>query len=422
MAEFCGSCGTRAVGGDQFCRSCGASLAPTGEWPAGGDLDAIATTETALAAQPQVAAVPERTAVTAPVPPVLPLPPSRATRPAWLIPAAIAVLAVLVAAGLAFVLLGGGSGSPGGSLAQSTAPQAAVIRSDSARLARAIAAVGSSREFGSVMTAANELGDELGRTRSEIGVLDGEQAQLARLDALLAARGSYASAVAAAAASPSPRSFADADAARADAMQAQTKLTATDKELGAAWAAPLPALTTLRRVDAKEQAAAAKAKADKATKAHAARASATAAARAYARQIDALLRNSAETRSDLGALIAGIQNGTIAAYEARTQIDAILNQRQDLQNAVAAVAAPAALQHAATLLRDSIGAAIDDDQAIQGWINAWYVDDVATFNRYWAEHLDATAAATRAKEAFAAEYSEARARLGLTRYTGGTGY
>jgi hypothetical protein len=319
------------------------------------------------------------------------------------------------------VLLGRGSSS-GDSLAQRTAPQAAVIRSDSARLARTLAVLGSSREFGTVKSAADELDDELARTRTEIGALDGEQAQLARLDALLAARSSYANAVAEAAANPGARTFATAESARDEALQSQSKLTATDAKLGAVWAAPLPALAPLRRITTAEQAAAAKSKADKAAKAKAAAASATAAARSYTRQIDALLRNSAETRSDLGSLIAGIQNGTIPVYEARTQIDAILNQRQNLQNAVAAVAAPPALQHAATLLRDSIAAAIDDDQAIQGWSNAWYVDDVAAFNRHWTEHLDATAAATAAKQAFAAEYRRARARLGLARYTGGTGY
>jgi len=103
-----------------------------------------------------------------------------------------------------------------------------------------------------------------------------------------------------------------------------------------------------------------------------AKAASTAALRTYVRSIDSLLQNSADTRSNLGALIGDIQNGQLSASGAASEISSIINQRQDLQNQVSAVATPTTFRVAAAKLRDSIAASLQDDYAIQGWINAWY--------------------------------------------------
>jgi Asp-tRNA(Asn)/Glu-tRNA(Gln) amidotransferase B subunit len=135
------------------------------------------------------------------------------------------------------------------------------------------------------------------------------------------------------------------------------------------------------------------------------------AARSYVEKIDRLLTNSAETRSDLGSLIIDVQQGTISSSEARARIAAIVNQRQGLHSAVASIDSPAAFRRSSELLRASITSALEDDFAIQGWVNAWFDNDQYSFDRFYAEHGQATARATAAKRAFVGEYNSIRARV-----------
>ena len=92
-------------------------------------------------------------------------------------------------------------------------------------------------------------------------------------------------------------------------------------------------------------------------------------------QIDSLLRNSSETRGDLGALIEDIRAGELTAAQSHAPITAILNQRQDFQNSISTVDVPPSFTRPAELLRSSIGASIADDKAIQGWITARWEGD-----------------------------------------------
>jgi hypothetical protein len=140
-------------------------------------------------------------------------------------------------------------------------------------------------------------------------------------------------------------------------------------------------------------------------------ASGTAQARDYVSRIDSLLSNSADTRGGLGQLIAGIENGLLSAPEAKSQIAATLSQRQDLQNSVSLVAAPAPFARAQQLLRLSLTAAIADDTAIQGWIDAWDTGDSYGLNMFWRQHLDATARASAAKADFVQAYDAARSKV-----------
>jgi hypothetical protein len=134
-----------------------------------------------------------------------------------------------------------------------------------------------------------------------------------------------------------------------------------------------------------------------------------AALRSYVSSIDALLQNSAETRSNLGSLIGDIQNGQLSPSQATAQIASIINQRQDLENQIAAVPAPAQFGDASEQLRGSIAAALQDDYAIQGWITAWYDDDVYAYDRAYTQHEQATTAATTAKSNFLTAYNQLRA-------------
>jgi tRNA A-37 threonylcarbamoyl transferase component Bud32 len=131
---------------------------------------------------------------------------------------------------------------------------------------------------------------------------------------------------------------------------------------------------------------------------------------AYTEQIDRLLTNSAETRMDLGALVRAASNRSIPYDDARGRIAAIINQRQNLQNSVASVETPPAFRQAAELLRKSIRAALDDDFAIQAWINALYRDDPSASRRL-SEHLAASKRASAAKQRFVDTYDRLRASL-----------
>jgi len=147
-----------------------------------------------------------------------------------------------------------------------------------------------------------------------------------------------------------------------------------------------------------------------------------AANRAYVESIDRLLTNSKETRMDLGELVNEVQGRSISFAAARRRIDRIITQRQSLQDAVAAFSTPKAFQGAAELLRASIGAALDDDFAIQAWINALYQNDPSAPDRL-AEHAAASQRASTAKRKFVESYDRLRKRLlGLPPLEVGTSY
>jgi hypothetical protein len=119
---------------------------------------------------------------------------------------------------------------------------------------------------------------------------------------------------------------------------------------------------------------------------------------------------SADTRSNLGTLIGDIESGQLSASQASAQIASIINQRQDLQNQAAVVSTPPSFTVAADKLRESIAAALEDDYAIQAWINAWYDDDPYAYERAYAEHEQATAQATTSKADFLSTYNDLRSK------------
>jgi hypothetical protein len=158
---------------------------------------------------------------------------------------------------------------------------------------------------------------------------------------------------------------------------------------------PTAQLTTLAAQQQKEQQA---------------KAATLSAIRSYVRSIDGLLRNSADTRSNLGNLINDAESGQIDSVQASAEIQGVINQRQDLQNQVSAVSAPAAFANASSSLRDSISASLQDDIAIQRWMNAWEAGDIAGESTAYQQHLAATETASSAKASFLGLYNQLRDR------------
>jgi hypothetical protein len=322
------------------------------------------------------------------------------TRPSWLLPAVGAGLAIVVAAAVAAVLLSSGASTPA-PLADQTRLVVAPVTTDVVQLASAQTGVNARSDLSGVKTAADRLKADATSARAEldaIKVRSSEQATLSLLRTAIGSAADYGQSAAAAADKPTDGSVG---AARAAADSARTNFTAVS--------AALPSITLPPASAFNVDAIASITTAQKASKQQAAQA--ISGAQGYVRQIDQLLTNSSETRGNLGDLINGVTNGTITSGEAKSQIAGILNQRQSLQNSVAAIDAPAGFRTASRLLRQSLAAAITDDYDIQGWIDAWNQNDQFTFDQFWQKHLAATAAATSAKQAFVAEYNAARRRV-----------
>jgi hypothetical protein len=136
----------------------------------------------------------------------------------------------------------------------------------------------------------------------------------------------------------------------------------------------------------------------------------------FRQSIDGLLQNSADTRANIGPLIAAVSAAggpTITHEQASAQIAEIINQRQSLRNSVAVVPAPPETARAMKLLLASITAALDDDVVVRDWIDARFAGDEARATALWGRQVEASTQATAAKKAFRAEYNTLRAGLGL---------
>jgi hypothetical protein len=125
-----------------------------------------------------------------------------------------------------------------------------------------------------------------------------------------------------------------------------------------------------------------------------------------------MLRNSADTRGDLGTLIGGVQSNSLAYTYATARIASVISQRQGLRDDVARLETPTAFAAASELLRRSLTAAIADDVAVQRWIVAHYEGDPAAVGPAWEEQVAASGRATAAKRAFLDAYSGLAGRVG----------
>ncbi len=379
MAAFCGTCGAQLNDGDSFCRSCGTSAS-----------DNLSTEVTP--------GYPASTAVV-PTPAYAPAAPTatRRSRPGWLIPAAAtaAVLLIAVVAGAVVLTSDGSSPKP---LAEQVRLVVTPITTDVVDLAGVERHAKDKADLVGVRSAATRLASDATSAGGELATIKtrhSDAATLALLRSAVSAAHDYGHAAAAAASAPTDGNLG---AARSAADEARASFTAVSISLPEAAFPPASSFN----VDAISNIAAAQ----HATTQKAAQTSAS--GQSYVRTIDQLLTNSSETRGNLGDLINGVTNGTVTSGEAKSQIAGILNQRQSLQNSVAAIDPPSGFREPGRLLRQSLAAAITDDYAIQGWIDAWDQNDRYTFDQFWNKHLAATRAATDAKQTFVTSYNLAR--------------
>ena len=394
MADTCLVCGVPGVSGEQFCRACGAKIGPP---------PVVATAGRPL---PQP--------VTAPLPPVpqvgtsLVGPPPSSRRPGWLFPAiVIAILAVAAAVGAFVVLATGKAAKP--NLSSEVTPSVSQVHVAAEQLRVAVNQLSDRTAYPALVLAAQRLGVAARQARTAVSVTDGNASEKAAFDAGLAAVARYAVALEREARGPTPSALVTARITRDDALRALTGARAASPEAAPAFAISLPGLGPIVRIE--NRVAAARAAASTRTRLQR---TVHGPAREYVAKIDRLLTNSAETRADLGRLIADIQSGNTSVADAQARIAAVVNQRASLQNAVALIAPPSAFVHAADLLRSSIRFAIDDDLAIQSYVDAYAGGfDKPRADRAWATHLLATARASSAKRTFVLEYNAVRSRLGL---------
>jgi hypothetical protein len=410
MARFCGNCGSGLREADYFCRNCGTQ---THMIPAVTETSTLVDEKrTPAAATASMPAAAETQPSSAARPPGAR---REQTRPRWLIPALVAV--VLVVGVLAFAgIMAFSGGSEPESLEQVPTRELAPVEAAAASLREEAEAVSSRSQLGSLERAGARLARMSGA--ASVALADPEMSEAdtqthGLLLDLLRETADYGHAFQAAASAPSPAAFSEVRSQEEDLRDAQDALARANPEVATSARIDVASLVGLEQV----QAAEARKSAQKRQQA-----SARKRGHEYANQIDSLLRNSAETRGDLGGLIEDIHAGELTAAQAHAEVTAILNQRQDLQNAISTVDTPASFSGPAELLRSSIGASIDDDKAIQGWITAWWEDDAYGLERFWSQHLEATSRASTAKSDFVATYNEARARVGLQPFTVGASY
>jgi hypothetical protein len=388
-----------------FCRACGSAQAPsdadaqteiaaTNGWPQTGGATAVLDAPITTAHSEPVRAA---AAVASPAP--------GRSRPLWLL-LTVPTAALALFAGIgAFVLLSRGHAGP--SFAQrATGVLAPVVTADG-DVDLKLQMTHDGRDLAAVRTAAEAARQATVKAQGAVTVLEASSKDArtkALLDQALGANQAYLDKITEAATALTPLRAASAVTAARQAAQSFSTLATTTPTV------TLPTDADFGSVEQLQTLAAAQAKAA-AQRAVAARAKAQtrAAERSYVNSIDALLENSSETRANLGSLITDIENDQLSPTQASAQIASIINQRQDLQNQVAAVAAPARFRLAAEKLRDSIAAALDDDYAIQGWINGWYDADLYAYERSYSQHEQATARATAAKSDFLALYNQLRA-------------
>jgi hypothetical protein len=131
----------------------------------------------------------------------------------------------------------------------------------------------------------------------------------------------------------------------------------------------------------------------------------------YANAVDSALIDSARTRTGLGDLINGVNNGSYDATSAADAISSIIDQRRQLLADVQAVEPPAAFARSAELLKASLITALSDDLAIESWIEAKYQGDSAASRAALQRNERLSQQATVAKAQFLRVYNSVRKSL-----------
>lgn len=408
---YCAQCGENVGEESRFCKSCGAPVYAKDELSIGEERMTAEDGATAVLAPP-----PTATVTSAEPPPPPPVEASTSGGRRYLKPLAAAgvfVIAAAIAGTIVFVAMRGDNGPSHAAFISDANLLVEPVITANATLAARLGLADSPPALNAVTDAATALEVEVTRAQGAASVLDRPQrdsrAALA-LTGALTANLSYARRVGVAATKLSPVRATAAMTAAQSARIAWQSVSTADPELTVPPTNSLLGAAQLRALS-QDQARAQAAKAAAARRAQQQRTAVSARDRAWVQAIDSLLLNSAETRSDLGGLINDVQNGTIDPGAAIGRIEAIISQRQDLQNQISGHPAPPRFQAVAELLRQSIRYSLDDDLAIQGWIEAWYASDAYTYQRFYSEHESATSRASAAKAEFLQRYNALRSQL-----------
>jgi hypothetical protein len=138
------------------------------------------------------------------------------------------------------------------------------------------------------------------------------------------------------------------------------------------------------------------------------------ALKTYAADIDSKLRHSADTKGNLGGLIAvvdslDVNSKAISRDDALAEVNQIIGERRSLLNSLPPHP-PQAFSSAQRILADSISASIADDVAVRNWIEGVFSGSprVGELQR---RYNDLSRVASDLKEQFLRKYNTLRRRL-----------
>jgi hypothetical protein len=140
--------------------------------------------------------------------------------------------------------------------------------------------------------------------------------------------------------------------------------------------------------------------------------------RTFVDGLDVLLLNSGRTRGDLNAVLTGVRDGTVSRRLAFVRLEAVLDNRNDLLNAVSAEDTPDEFARTRRLLVDAIDLSIRVDRAALAYADAWFAGNEAASTAAFKEIVSGSTSATAKKSQFAAEYNRVRAKHGLGTFSG----
>jgi hypothetical protein len=142
------------------------------------------------------------------------------------------------------------------------------------------------------------------------------------------------------------------------------------------------------------------------------------ALRSYVDELDLLLLNSGDTRTELNATLDAVRNRTISRELAISRIDDVIDDRRTLLNDVSTKPAPAEVREARRLLREAIALSIEVDRAALSYVDASFDGRTADRDAALREIVDGSARATAKKNAFTSAYNDVRTGLGIERFDG----
>jgi hypothetical protein len=140
--------------------------------------------------------------------------------------------------------------------------------------------------------------------------------------------------------------------------------------------------------------------------------------RTFVDGLDVLLTNSGRTRGDLNAVLTGVRNGTVSQRLAFVRLEAVLDNRNDLLNAVSTKETPAEFARTRRLLVDAVDLSIRVDRAALAFAEAWFAGNEAASTTAFREIVSGSTLATAKKTEFASEYNRVRAVHGLGTFSG----